>query len=122
MVYDNPDIYFDIFNPDLRLLSRSERHVVMERTSPIYGKLTVESTNDYDRCSQVNRATWFISTDEKRDVWVIPLHLRSVFPQELSVLLAANGFRLLKRDGDFTGSAFTSASSNQVCQCGLLDA
>jgi 2-polyprenyl-3-methyl-5-hydroxy-6-metoxy-1,4-benzoquinol methylase len=50
---------FDIFNPNLRLLSRpsGERFHVMRKTSPLHGELTVEATNDYDLRSQVNRAT-----------------------------------------------------------------
>ena len=110
---------FDIFNPNLQLLSRpsGERFHVMRATSPLHGEVTVESTNDYDRQSQINRATWFISTPAKRDAWVVPLHLRSIFPQELLALVATNGFRLMRRDGDFAGASFTSASANQVCQC-----
>lgn len=91
----------------------------MRKMSPLHGELTVEATNDYDSHSQVNRATWFISTPEKRDAWVVPLHLRSIFPQELLALLAANGVDLLRRDGDFVGGSFTSTSPNQVCQCRL---
>jgi SAM-dependent methyltransferase len=110
---------FDIFNPNLQLLSRpsGERFHVMRATSPLHGEVTVESTNDYDRQSQINRATWFISTPANRDAWVVPLHLRSIFPQELLALVAGNGFRLMRRDGDFAGASFTSASANQVCQC-----
>jgi SAM-dependent methyltransferase len=110
---------FDIFNPNVRLLARpsGERFHVMRVASPMHGEVTVEATNDYDRHSQINRATWFISTPEKRDAWVVPLHLRSIFPQELLALIATNGFRLMRRDGDFVGGSFTSASANQVCQC-----
>jgi hypothetical protein len=112
---------FDIFNPDLQLLCRpsGERFHVMRKTSPLHGELTVEATNDYDRHLQVNRATWYISTADKRDAWVIPLHLRSIFPQELLALLAANGVHLIRRDGDFSGAGFTRASASQVCQCRL---
>ncbi|HEV2703230.1 MAG TPA: class I SAM-dependent methyltransferase [Steroidobacteraceae bacterium] len=112
---------FDIFNPGLRLLSRplGERYHVMSKVSPVQGDLTVEATNDYDEVSQVNRCTWFVSTAEKRDRWVFPLHLRSIFPQELLALLAANGVELLRRDGDLGGGVFTGASSSQVCQCRL---
>ena len=112
---------FDIFSPNLQVLSRpsGERFHVMRATSPLHGELTVETTNDYDRHSQVNRATWFISTAEKRDAWVIPLHLRSIFPQELLALLAVNRVHLIRRDGDYSGGSFTSTSNNQVCQCRL---
>ena len=110
---------FDVFNPNLQLLVRptGQRFHVMRALSPLHGELTVEATNDYDRDSQINRATWFVSTEEKRDAWVFPLHLRSIFPQELLALLAANGVRLMRRDGDFIGGGFTSTSANQVCQC-----
>ena len=110
---------FDIFNPDLRLLCRpgGQRFNVMEVAAPMYGKLTVEATVDYERQSQINRATWFISTAEKRDAWIVPLHLRCIFPQELPALLAANGLRLISRDGDFSGGNFSGTSSSQVCQC-----
>jgi SAM-dependent methyltransferase len=110
---------FDIFNPNLSMGCRpsAERFAVMRVASQLYGEITVEATSDYDTLSQVNRATWFISTPEQRDAWVAPLHLRWIFPQELSALLAANGFRLERRDGDYSGSDFTSASLLQVCQC-----
>ncbi|HEY4212501.1 MAG TPA: class I SAM-dependent methyltransferase [Steroidobacteraceae bacterium] len=110
---------FDIFNPSLQLLSRppGERFPVMRKVSPVHGELTVEATNDYDRVSQVGRGTWFVSTQKERDAWVFPLHLRSIYPQELLTLLALNGFRLERRDGDFSGGIFTGASVNQVCRC-----
>jgi SAM-dependent methyltransferase len=110
---------FDIFNPDPGRGARlgRERFHVMRVRSPLYGEITVEETSDYDVLSQVNRASWFISTPEEHDAWVAPLHLRWIFPQELSILLAANGFRLERRDGDYAGGPFTSACRLQVCQC-----
>ena len=110
---------FDIFNPNLALLARpaGQRFPVMRVASDAYGALMVEASGDYDRLSQVDRATWFISTPGQRDKWVAPLHLRSIFPQELPMLLEKNGFRLLSRDGDYSGGPFTSDSPNQVCQC-----
>jgi SAM-dependent methyltransferase len=114
-------LVFDIFNPHLGLLSRpsGQRFHVMQAASRSHGKLTVEQTSDYDRKSQVNRATWFISTEHEADKWIVPLYLRSIFPQELLALVALNGFRLMRRDGDFAGGTFTSASPQQVCQCRL---
>jgi hypothetical protein len=38
---------------------------------------------NYDNATQVNHALWYISTPEERDAWVLPLALRSIFPQEL---------------------------------------
>jgi SAM-dependent methyltransferase len=117
----SPDgvLAFDIFKPNLSMSCRpsTERFSVMRVASQLYGEITVEATSDYDTLSQVNRATWFISTPEQHDAWVAPLHLRWIFPQELSALLAANGFRLERRDGDYSGGDFTGASRLQVCQC-----
>lgn len=114
---------FDVFNPDVRLLARAvgERAFVMRAACEAYGELTVEATADYDAASQVNRATWYVSTPTHRDRWVMPLHLRSVFPEELPLLLAASGFRLRSRAGDLHGGAFTSASPRQVCICDLAE-
>ena len=89
----------------------------MRVPSESYGEITVEATDDYDRATQVNRAMWFISTPTGRDAWIVPLHWRSIFPQELLALVARNGFRLLRRDGDYAGGRFTAESANQVCQC-----
>jgi SAM-dependent methyltransferase len=110
---------FDIFNPNLSMGCRpsTERFSVMRAESQLYGEITVEATSDYDALSQVNRATWYISTPEQHDKWVAPLHLRWIFPQELFAILAANGFRLVRRDGDYSGGVFTSTSRLQVCQC-----
>jgi SAM-dependent methyltransferase len=108
---------FDIFKPSLRSSMSVERSPVMRKTSSLYGEITVEETSDYDSLSQVNRATWFISTTEQRDAWVAPLHLRWIFPQELPALLTANGFLLASREGDYSGGEFTRESRLQVCQC-----
>jgi hypothetical protein len=113
---------FDVFNPDMRLLARpaGERAFVMRGTSDEYGELTVDATTDYDAASQVNRAMWYVSTPGHPDRWIAPLHLRSIFPEELVLLVGANAFRLRTRDGDLDGGPFTSASRRQVCLCELV--
>lgn len=109
----------DVFNPSVRMLAQpaGERHLVMRRPTDAFGELTVEEIADYDAATQVNRATWYISAPGRPDAWVAPLELRSIFPQELPLLLAAGGFRLLSRAGDMDGSPFTSDSMRQVCVC-----
>ena len=61
--------------------------------------------------------TWYFSSADEPDFLVAPLHLRSIFPQELPLLLAAGGLRLESRHGDFAGGPFTGASRHQVCVC-----
>jgi hypothetical protein len=79
--------------------------------------LTVEATIDYDEQTQVNRATWFVSSDADADVLVAPLHLRSIFPEELTYMLDYFGFTLEARYGDFSSGEFLSSSRQQVCLC-----
>jgi len=110
---------FDIFNPDVRMLARprGQRFAVMEVATATFGPLSVEATNDYDPVTQVNRGTWYISTPDKPDAWIVPLVLRSIFPQELPLLISAAGLELINRFGDLSGAPFGPGSRAQVCLC-----
>jgi autotransporter-associated beta strand protein len=110
---------FDIFNPDVRMLAREpgQRFPVMEENTARFGRLRVEATNDYDGATQVNEGTWYISAARKRDAWIVPMVLRSIFPQELPLLLSAAGFELVNRFGDLSRAPFGSESRTQVCLC-----
>jgi SAM-dependent methyltransferase len=110
---------FDIFNADLRFLSRppGQRYPMMQVETEQFGTVSVEATHDYDAATQVNRGTWYVSVPGKPDAWVFPLVLRSIFPQELPLLLAAAGFRLRDRFGDLSQEPFVSTSRLQVCLC-----
>ena len=110
---------FDIFNPDVRLLARpsGQRVPVMEVSTAAFGPLSVETTCDYDPASQVNHATWYVSAPGEPDAWIVPLILRSIFPQELPLLISAAGFELITRSGDLFRSPFGPVSRMQVCLC-----
>jgi hypothetical protein len=82
-----------------------------------FGALTVEATHDYDSATQVNRATWYVSTPDPRDAWTLPLSLRSIFPQELPLLLSAAGLELINRFGELSRAPFGPRSRVQVCLC-----
>lgn len=110
---------FDIFNPDVGVLAKpaGQRFPVMDVGTERFGQLRVECTHDYDAATQVNHAMWYVSTPEQRDTWVMPLVLRSIFPQELPLLLSAAGFDLISRFGDLSGGPFTRGSRMQICLC-----
>jgi SAM-dependent methyltransferase len=110
---------FDIFNPKARLLARppNQRFPVMQKETESFGTLLVEETNDYDAEKQVNFSYWYVSVPGRPDPWVLPLALRSIFPQELPLLLAAGGFHLQSRLGDVDHTPFDSSSRSQVCLC-----
>ena len=108
---------FDIFNPSIHSLARApdERTTQARLPDAELGEIHVEATMNYDAATQVNYAAWHLSAPGRPDYLTIPLHLRCIFPQELPMLLAANGFRLESRFGDFGSEPFTSESPRQVC-------
>jgi SAM-dependent methyltransferase len=110
---------FDIFNPDVKWLSRpsGQRFPLMEASTDEFGPLRVEEMRDYDSATQVNRGTWYISTAETPDAWVVPMVLRSIFPQELPLLLSAAGLALISRFGELSRASFGAGSRLQVCLC-----
>lgn len=110
---------FDIFNPDVRILSRpkAQRFPVMQVETESFGALSVEGTNAYDAATQVDHGRWYVSAPGKPDAWGWPIIVRSIFPQELPLLLATGGFQLKSRFGDLSQSPFGSASRLQVCLC-----
>ena len=110
---------FDIFNPNVGILARpaGQRFPIMEVTTATFGPLCVEGSSDYDAATQVNRATWHISTPDQPDAWTVPLVLRSIFPQELPLLLSAAGLELISRFGELSRAPFGPGSRVQVCLC-----
>ncbi len=110
---------FDIFNPSVRILASpaDQRFSLFQVETESFGTLSVEGTNDYDSATQVNRGNWHVSAQGKPHTWIFPLALRSIFPQELPLLLAAGGFHLKSRAGDLDQTPFDSNSRLQVCLC-----
>jgi ubiquinone/menaquinone biosynthesis C-methylase UbiE len=110
---------FDIFNPDVEILARrpDQRFPVMEVRTERYGTLRVESSHRYDAATQISYGTWYVSTEDQQDKWVLPITVRCIFPEELLLLLSKAGFKLIDRFGDATQAAFTSGSPKQICVC-----
>ena len=65
-------------------------------------------------------ATWYISAPARPDAWVVPMVLRSIFPQELPLLLSAAGLELVARFGELSREPFGPGSRAQVCLCRRL--
>lgn len=110
---------FDIFNPSVSRLARQQgqRVPVMKVSTPRFGLLTVDETAVYDSAAQVTTATWYISSDAQQDAWIVPLVLRSIFPQELPLLLSAAGLELIDRFGELSREPFRDGSRIQACLC-----
>lgn len=113
---------FDVQMPDLGWLIRDpERRWARTRfTHPTTGRQIVYSTNhDYDPVTQIALIRIYYEPLEGGPTRVVKLSQRKFFPAELEALLAASGFRLVERYGDFGGAPLDGAAMSQVLVCQL---
>lgn len=112
-------LVFDAFFPNVAMLSGdpAKRQLVGEIVHDTQGKIIVEETVRYDPLTQISHVDWYWSTAAKRDFWKTPLQMRSIFPQEMPLLVASGGLRLVERFGDFDRSPLVAGSVRQVCLC-----
>ena len=112
---------FDVFNPSVRLLAEAvgvrRNRESLSFSDPDRGDVSIDVVETYDARAQVTRGTWYLSTDSEPDFIVLPLEIRSIFPQELPLLLSLGGLRLIDRFGDWSGRSFTGAEPLQLCIC-----
>jgi SAM-dependent methyltransferase len=107
---------FDVFHPNPQLLALpvGHRRPLMTVASEQFGEIKVEAITNYDPASQVNRGTWMATTSKGKTA-AFDIHVRSIFPQELPLLLRAAGLELVSRFGNYTREPFESHSPRQVC-------
>lgn len=110
---------FDIFNPNVRLLADADgtRREMQRFDDPERGEVRVDVEERYDAVAQVTHGIWSFSTTSEPDFLTVSVEVRSIFPQELPLLIEAGGLRLLERYGDFAYSPFSNESPHQVCVC-----
>ncbi|GAA0451099.1 hypothetical protein Aca07nite_55480 [Actinoplanes capillaceus] len=112
---------FDIFNPNVRQLAAADgvrrTRESLSFTDPDRGNVRVDIADTYDAPAQVTRGTWYLSTDTEPDFVVAPLEIRSIFPQELPLLVTLGGLRLVERLGDWSGRPFAADTPLQLCIC-----
>ena len=112
---------FDVFNPSVRVLAEADglrrTRESLSFTDPDRGRVRVDVAETYDALAQVTRGTWHLSTDSEEDVVVAPLEIRSIFPQELPLLISLGGLRLVRRFGDWSGGSFSGEAPLQLCVC-----
>ncbi len=114
-------LIFDVFNPSVRMLAQADgvrrRRDALSFVDPDRGVVHVDVEETYDAASQVTRGTWFFSTDSETDFVVAPLEMRSIFPQELPLLLALGGLRVVERFGDWSRAPITADAALQIYVC-----
>ncbi len=114
-------LVLDVYNPSVRMLARADgvrdRREELAFVDPDRGVVHVDVAETYDAAAQVTRGTWFFSTDSEADFAVAPLEIRSIFPQELSLLLSLGGLRVVERLGSWSRTPFAADSALQLVVC-----
>jgi len=114
-------LVFDVFNPSVRLLAEADgvrrTRESLSFMDPDRGAVSVDVAEVYDAPAQVTRGTWYFSADSEPDFFVASLEVRSIFPQELPLLLSLGGLRLVERFGDWSGGPFAGDAPLQLCVC-----
>lgn len=109
---------FDVQMPDLAWLVRDpeKRWAKTRFTDPTTGRAMFYSTNhDYDPVNQiVTIRLYYDPVDGKGGSRVVKLTQRKYFPAELEALVAAAGFRVVGRFGDFFWAPLDGAAESQV--------
>lgn len=110
---------FDVELPDVAWLARDPRRRWGRTrfTHPVTGeKLVYSSNHDYDPVTQIALIRLYYEA-EGRPTQIVKLSQRKFFPAELEGLLAAHGFEVLERFGDFDGAPLSGEAQSQVVLC-----
>lgn len=112
---------FDVQMPDLEWLTRdpTKRWAKTRFTDPSTGRAMLYSTNhDYDPVSQICVIRlYYEPADGRGPTKIVKLTQRKYFPAELEALVAAAGFRVVARYGDFSWGELTGSAESQVLVC-----
>ncbi|WP_445216258.1 class I SAM-dependent methyltransferase [Bradyrhizobium sp. Pa8] len=117
-------LVFDAFLPNIAMLNSdpNKRELIGTLVHDALGTLIVEETASYDPLTQIRHVEWYWSNETKKDFWQVPLRMRNIFPQEMPLLVASGGLRLIERFGDFDRSPLIAGSMRQICVCGPIQA
>ncbi|UZN03530.1 class I SAM-dependent methyltransferase [Cellulomonas sp. S1-8] len=114
-------LVFDVFNPSVGVLAQADgirrRRDALSFVDPDRGVVHVDVADEYDAAAQVTRGRWYFSTDSEADFVVMPLEIRSIFPQELPLLLSLGGLRVVERFGDWSRAPLTAGAALQLYVC-----
>jgi ubiquinone/menaquinone biosynthesis C-methylase UbiE len=108
----------DIFNPSISLMYERARKPMKQRDSKLSTgeRVKLFEKTEYNSAEQILRVYWTYQFGSKKP-FTRTLDMRCFYPQEMDALLKYNGFKVLKKFGDFSEGAFTSSSAKQIFVC-----
>lgn len=114
-------LVLDVFNPSVHMLAQADgvrrRRDALSFVDPDRGVVRVDVAETYDATAQVTRGTWYFSTESEAGFFVAPLEIRSIFPQELPLLLSLGGLRVVERLGDWSRARLAADAALQLVVC-----
>lgn len=109
---------FDCFNPNIQLIVEGEKELkkIAEFTTRDGREVLTKQIMRYETNTQINRIEWHYFINGRFDS-IQNLDMRMFFPQELDSYLKENGFKIVKKFGDFNEEAFNAHSEKQIFIC-----
>ena len=114
---NNSRFIIDIFVPNPLFLYRPEgvRFNVLEYIdSKSKNTIVVEESNEYDFETEVNKITWYFSSNETKDFDKKYFSMRMFFPSKMNQMLIEAGFTILHQWGDYYRTPLGEGSKLQI--------
>ena len=113
-------LVFDAFFPNVAMLSGDpDKRRIGRSDCPRYARQD-HCRGDFEiRSPHPNQSRGLVLVDMEKRISgrLLPLQMRNIFPQEMPLLIASGGLRLVERFGDFDRSPLVPGSVRQVCVC-----
>lgn len=105
----------EVFNPSLKILSRSPDEIVLDsKYETPGGKFILNGQGDYDAATQINHIKWTFKNASGEEQKRFRFSMRQFFPQEFDALFFYNNFQIVQKFGERDESIFKRDSPRQI--------
>ncbi|GAA5166418.1 class I SAM-dependent methyltransferase [Viridibacterium curvum] len=118
-------LVIDTFQPSLQFLGNhpEQRRPILRYLDPyLQQEVLLHEEHHYEPATQIDTVQWFYTIGAQAEAATDTLRMRLFFPQELDALIAAMGFVIERKSGDYDGAPFGSTSSKQIIVARMADA
>ncbi|WP_375242349.1 class I SAM-dependent methyltransferase [Lacinutrix sp.] len=108
----------DCFNPNIQYIVESEKKEqdIAKYNTKDGRAISIKQKMHFESKTQINRIEWHYYINGKFNS-IQNLDMRLFFPQELDSYLKSNGFKIIKKFGDFNETLFNDHSEKQIFVC-----